>query len=103
MEKEKVELKKGVSKFEFVGKLKLNNFSFKLNEKSKTTDWIYNKAQLIVNAGNGNEVSCELMGGYGEKRKNILYVCGKKLSDKSTTEKEVFVDDFENQYTIAFE
>ena len=78
-EKEKTELKKGVSKFEFVGKLKLNGFSFKIDEKSKKSDWIYNQAKLTVNCGNGNEVSCELMGGYGEKRKNILYVCGKKL------------------------
>ena len=102
-EKEKTELKKGISKFELVGKLKLNDFSFTLDKKSKNSDWIYNQAKLIVNAGNGNEVSCELMGGYGEKRKNVLYVCGKKLSDKSTPEKEIYVDDFENQYTIAWE
>ena len=100
---EKDVLKKGSANFEFIGKAKISQYTFKIDEKSKTSDWIYNKLNLLVDCGNGNEVTCELMGGYGKGRKNVLYVHGKKLSENSEEGKEKYIDDFDNQYTIAWE
>ena len=85
-----------VSNFTIVGKAIVNDFTFKIDEKSQKSDWIYNQLNLNIDCGERQgRISCELMGGYGsERNNNVIYVHGKN-EDNS--------DDFKNQYTIAWD
>lgn len=89
-------VKKGyVQSFNIVGEAKISDYTFKIDEHSTSSDWIYNQMNLYVYCGEkfGNCQS-ELMGGYGAERDtNVVYVHGKK-DDK---------DDFSNQYQIDWE
>lgn len=79
--------------FTLVGKAVVNDYTFKLDEHSNKSDWIYNQLNLNVDCGeHSGKVSAEMMGGYGsERNNNVIYVHGKN-EDNS--------DDFKNQYTI---
>ena len=95
---DKKPLKKGQASFQLIGEAKITDFTFKIDESSKKSDWIYNVLNLGVDCGNGNVVYADLMGGYGAERDNVLYVHGKKENDNGK-----LVDDFSNQFTIAWE
>ena len=79
--------------FTLVGKAVVNDYTFKLDEHSNKSDWIYNQLNLNIDCGeHSGKVSAEMMGGYGsERNNNVIYVHGKN-EDNS--------DDFKNQYTI---
>jgi len=96
--REKKALKKGQAKFMLVGEAKISDFTFKMNNESSRSDWVYHQLNLGVDCGNGNVVYAEMMGGYGAERQNVLYVHGKKLNDAG---KEI--DDYNNKFTIAWE
>lgn len=90
-----LEKKEWVSRFNLVGEAKVNDFTYRIDEKSNKSDWVYNSINLGVFCGEKyGTVFCELMGGYGAERDNICYVHGKK---------EDGTDDFENSYTIDWE
>lgn len=90
-----LEKKDWVSRFNLVGEAKVNDFTYKIDERSNKSDWVYNSINLGINCGKKHgTVYCELMGGYGAERDNIIYVHGKK---------EDSTDDFENSYTIDWE
>ena len=94
-ETQTLEKKDWVQRFTLVGEAKINDFTFKMNQASEKSDWVWNQLNLNVACGEkAGNVSCELMGGYGSDRDNIVYVHGKK-EDGS--------DDFENRYTIDWE
>jgi len=95
---EKKPLKRGQSSFVLIGEAKINDFTFKIDENSKKSDWVFNQLNIGVDCGESNVVYTELMGGYGSERDNVLYVHGVKENDKGKT-----VDDFENQFKIAWE
>ena len=81
--------------FNLVGEAKVNDYTFKIDEHSEKSDWVYNSLNLQVDCGEKyGRISCELMGGYGANRDNFVYVHGKKADG---------TDDFENQYTIDWE
>lgn len=81
--------------FNLVGTVKLNEHTFKLDEKSTKSDWIYNSMNLGISCGEKyGDVYCEAMSGYGAERQNVLYVHGKK-EDGS--------DDFQNSFQIDWE
>lgn len=82
-----------IQQFTLVGKAIVNDYTFKLDEHSNKSDWIYNQLNLNIDCGeHSGKVSCELMGGYGSERaNNVCFVHGKN-EDGS--------DDFKNQYTI---
>ena len=90
-QREKVALSKTnwTQQFTIVGKAVVNDYTFKLDEHSNKSDWIYNQLNLNVDCGeHSGKVSCELMGGYGSERaNNVIYVHGKN-EDNS--------DDFKN-------
>ena len=94
-QREKVALSKTnwTQQFTIVGKAVVNDYTFKLDEHSNKSDWIYNQLNLNVDCGeHSGKVSAEMMGGYGsERNNNVIYVHGKN-EDNS--------DDFKNQYTI---
>ena len=90
-----LEKKEWVQRFNLVGEAKINDFTYRIDAKSEKSDWVYNSINLGINCGEkyGN-VFCELMGGYGSERDNVIYVHGKK---------EDGTDDFENPYTIDWD
>jgi hypothetical protein len=92
---EKTPLKKGVASFMLIGEAKINDYTYKIDEKSEKSDWVYNVLNLGVYCGETHgTVYAELMGGYGAERDNVVYVHGKK--DDGT-------DDFENRFTIDWD
>lgn len=96
--KEKTELKKASAQFELLGEAKVNDFTFKIDEQSQKSDWVYNSMRLGVDCGDCGDIYAEMMGGYGSERDNVVYVHGVKTNDDG---KEV--DDWKNQYKIDWE
>lgn len=94
-EKKPLDKKGWVQTFELIGKACIKDYTFKIDEHSKKSDWIYNSINLNVDCGDKyGKVGCELMGGYGAGRNNVIYVHGKD---------EDGGDDFENRYQIDFD
>ena len=84
-----------ISNFNLVGEAKINDFTFKINEKSEKSDWVYNSINLGISCGEKyGTVFCELMNGYGSERDNVIYVFGKKEDGSA---------DFSNSYTIDWD
>src|SRR5690606_25401921 len=74
---------------------KVSDYTYKIDEKSEKSDWIYNALNLGVFCGEKHGVVyAEMMGGYGAERDNVIYVHGKKDDGK---------DDFENRFTIDWD
>lgn len=95
-EKKLLEKKNWSQSFTLIGKACVNDYTFKIDEHSNKSDWIYNMISLDVDCGEKHgKIRCELMGGYGAERDSLpIYVHGKTEDGK---------DDFKNSYTIAFE
>lgn len=84
-----------VSSFTLVGVPKINNYTYKIDEVSPKSSWIYNSMNLGVDCGEKHgTVYAEMMGGYSDERENVIYVHGKK-DDGS--------DDFKNSFKVAWE
>jgi transposase-like protein len=82
-----------VSNFTLIGKAKINDFSFKIDEKSNNSDWIRNSLNLGVDCGKKfGTVYCDMSGGYGENRENVIYVHGKDDSGNDDFKKKIEVD-----------
>lgn len=94
-DKKKLEKKNWISTFMLIGEAKVNDYTYKIDEKSEKSDWIYNHLNLGVDCGEKyGTIYSEMMGGYGSERDNVVYVHGKK-DDGS--------DDFENRFTIDWD
>lgn len=84
-----------VSNFNLVGTAKVSDYTFKIDEKSEKSDWIYNSLNLGVDCGEKfGTVYCEMMGGYADERENVIYAHGKDGDGK---------DDFDNKLTIDWD
>lgn len=84
-----------VSNFTLIGKPVVTDYSFKIDERSEKSAWIYNSMNLGIDCGEKHgTVYCELMGGYSDERENFIYVHGK--NDEGN-------DDFDNRFTVDFE
>lgn len=93
------QVKKKKAEFNLVGKAKIGDFTYKMDVESSKSDWVYNSLSLSVDCGKNNgSIYAECMGGYGSKRENKLYVHGKKENENGKV-----VDDFNNNYQIAWE
>lgn len=91
----KTPLKKGRASFMLIGEAKINDYTYKTDERSNKSDWVYNVLNLGVYCGEKyGTVYAEMMGGYGAERDNVVYVHGKDDNDR---------DDFQNRFTIAWE
>lgn len=94
---EKIQRENWVSRFELVGKPKINEYTFKINEKSDKSAWMYNAMSLYVDCGEKfGDVACEMMGGYSSEGNSFIYAHGKDENGK---------DDFSEQsrITVAWE
>ena len=94
-EQKVLEKKNWASSFMLIGEAKINNYTYKIDEKSEKSDWVYNSLNLGVFCGEtSGTVYAELMGGYGAERDNVVYVHGKDEDGK---------DDFDNKFTIDWD
>lgn len=94
-------LKRGTGNFNLVGKARIGDYTFKIDQESsrEDSDWIYNQMNLGVDCGNQyGVIYCDLMGGYGTDRVNNIKVHGKK-----TNENDVEIDDFENRFDVNWD
>lgn len=83
------------SSFNLIGRPVINDYTFKIDEKSEKSNWVYNAMNLGVDCGEKyGTVYAEMMGGYSEENENRIYAHGKK-DDGS--------DDFDKQMIVAWE
>lgn len=95
MEKKVIKKSDWTSNFTLIGKPVINDYTFKIDEKSEKSNWVYNALNLGVDCGEKHgTVYAEMMGGYSEENENRIYAHGKK-DDGS--------DDFDKQMIVAWE
>lgn len=83
-----------VSNFNLVGRAKINDNTFKIQEVSES-GWEYNNLNLGVDCGERcGVVYANMMGGFSRERKNVIYVHGKK---------EDGTDDWQNTFQVDWE
>lgn len=91
----KIEKKDWSSSFNLVGEAVVNDYTFKIDEHSQNSNWIYNALNLGIDCGESHGVVyAEMMGGYGEDRENVIYAHGK--NDDGT-------DNFDEQIIVGWE
>lgn len=84
-----------VSNFTLIGEAKVNDYTFKIDEHSNKSSWIYNSMNLGIDCGEKfGTVFADLMGGYSEDRENIIYVHGKDENGNN---------DFGQTFTVDWE
>ena len=92
-EKKTIVKKDWVSNFTLIGKPSINDYTFKIDEHSEKSKWIYNAMNLGVDCGEAHGVIyCELMGGYSEENENKIFAHGKKDDGSDDFEKQIIVD-----------
>lgn len=94
MDKKVIAKSDWVANFNLVGEAKISeDYTFKIDEKSEKSNWIYNSMNLGVDCGERHGVIyAEMMGGYGEDRDNKIYAHGKKEDGSDDFNKQVIVD-----------
>lgn len=84
-----------ISSFAIIGAAKVSDYTFKIDEKSEKSAWIYNSMNLGIDCGEKDgTVYVEMMGGYSSEQAGVIYAHGKK-DDGS--------DDFSAQIQVAWE
>ena len=92
-EKKVIEKKDWVSNFTLIGKPVINEYTFKIDEKSEKSNWVYNALNLGVDCGEKfGTVYSELMGGYSEENENKIFAHGKKDDGGDDFEKQIIID-----------
>ena len=90
---EKIVKKDWVSNFTLIGVPKVNEYTFKIDEKSEKSNWVYNALNLGVDCGEKHGVVyAEMMGGYSEENENKIYAHGKKEDGSDNFEEQIAVD-----------
>lgn len=84
-----------IANFNLIGEAKIGEFTYKIDEKSEKSAWIYNSLNLGVDCGEKyGTVYVSMMGGYSEEQAGVIYAHGKN---------EDGTDDFESQIQVAWE
>ena len=93
-EKKVITKKDWVASFNLIGTPKISeDYTFKIDEKSTNSNWIYNSMNLGVDCGERHGVIyAELMGGYSEENENKIYAHGKKDDGSDDFDKQIIVD-----------
>ena len=82
-----------MSNFALIGVAKVNDYTFKIDEKSEKSSWIYNSLNLGVDCGEKHgTVYAEMMGGYSSEQPSAIYAHGKKDDGSDDFESKVTVD-----------
>lgn len=83
-----------VASFNLIGTPKISeDYTFKIDEKSEKSNWVYNSMNLGVDCGERHGVIyAELMGGYSEENENKIFAHGKKADGSDDFEAPIIVD-----------
>ena len=82
-----------VSNFTLIGKPKINDYTFKIDEISEKSNWRYSSLNLGVDCGEKfGVVYCEMMGGYSEEGSSVIYAHGKNDDGSDNFEEQIIVD-----------
>lgn len=83
-----------VSNFTLIGKPKISDdYTFKIDEKSTNSNWVYNSLNLGIDCGERyGVVYAEMMGGYSEENENKVFAHGKKDDGSDDFDKQIIVD-----------
>lgn len=91
-EKKTIVKKDWQSSFTLIGKPVINDYTYKIDEHSEKSNWVYNALNLGIDCGeNFGTVYCEAMSGYNEENENRIYVHGKKDDGSDDFEKQIIV------------
>lgn len=93
-EKKTITKKDWVSNFTLIGKPKISDeYTFKIDEKSEKSSWIYNSMNIGIDCGEKHGVVyAEMMGGYSEENENRIYAHGKKDDGSDDFDKQIIVN-----------
>ena len=93
-EKRTITKKDWVSNFTLIGTPKINEeYTFKIDERSEKSKWIYNSMNLGIDAGEKHGcIYCEMMGGYSEENENRIFAHGKKDDGSDDFDAQIVVD-----------
>lgn len=93
-EKKTIKKTDWVSNFTLIGKPKISeDYTFKIDEKSTNSNWVYNSLNLGIDCGERyGVIYAEMMGGYSEENENKIFAHGKKDDDTDDFEKQITVD-----------
>lgn len=95
MERKTIKKSDWVSNFTLIGKPVINDYTYKIDERSEKSNWVYNALNLGVDCGEKHgTVYCECMSGYSEENENRIYAHGKTESGS---------DDFDAQIIVPWE
>ena len=92
-EKKVIEKNDWQSSFTLIGKPVINDYTFKIDEKSEKSNWIYNALNLGVDCGEKyGTVYAEMMGGYSAENENKIYAHAKKEDGSDDFKQQLVVD-----------
>lgn len=92
-EKKVIKKEEWVSNFTLIGVPKINDYTFKIDEQSEKSNWIYNSMNIGIDCGEKfGTVYAEMMGGYNSEQPSAIYAHGKKDDDSDDFSKQVTVD-----------
>ena len=92
MERKVIEKKDWQSNFTLIGKPVLNDYTYKIDEHSEKSNWVYNALNLGVDCGDAfGVVWAELMGGYSEDNENRIFAHGKDENGNDDFKKKIEV------------
>lgn len=97
-EKKVIQRNDWVARFNLVGRPVVGDYTYKMDEKSEKSQWIYNALNLAVDCGEkSGTVYAEMLGGYSENGNNKLFVHGKKDDGSDDFSKKIEID-FEDRF-----
>ena len=102
MEK-KIVKKDWVANFNLIGKPVIGDYTFKIDERSTKSNWVYNSLNLGVDCGERfGTVYAEMLGGYGEDRENVIYAHGKNEDGSDNFDEQIIVpwEDRDNENVL---
>ena len=92
-EKKVIEKDNWVSNFTLIGVPKINDYTFKIDEKSEKSSWIYNSMNIGIDCGEKfGTVYAEMMGGYSSEQPSAIFVHGKKDDGSDDFSQKITVD-----------
>lgn len=92
-EKKVITKKDWQSSFTLIGKPVIGDYTYKINERSEKSNWIYNALNLGIDCGeSAGIIYAEMLGGYSENGENKIYAHGKKEDGSDDFESQIVVD-----------
>lgn len=82
-----------ISNFAIIGRAKINEYTFKTDEKSEKSSFIYNSLNLGVDCGEKyGTVYSEMIGGYNSEKENVIYAHGRNADGTDDFKTKIEVD-----------